>query len=162
MYDSRRFGNPRISGVRDFSLSGRYGRPFWAWSCVGAYSRVHLESRPGTCMNGHRSYGCVACMRTLTGYSTGSQCHSEEDCPALVPAGNGACAKTPLLSALPGYMPGTWVKTMPGGHVTQDAPGMAALDGDMIMATDTMISEMPIRILPVFIGGGPRFSCMGR
>ena len=65
-------------------------------------------------------YGCMACMRIFTGYRTGSQCHSEEDCPALVPVDNGACAKTPLLSALPGCVPGTWVKTMPGGHVTPD------------------------------------------
>jgi hypothetical protein len=34
----------------------------------------------------------------------------------------------------------------------QDASGTAAFDGDMIMATATMTSESPIRILPVFIG----------
>jgi hypothetical protein len=58
---------------------------------------------------------------------------------------------TPLASALPGYAPGPWVSSMPGGHGTQDAPGTAALDGEMIMASETMINERPIRILPVFI-----------
>ena len=77
--------------------------------------------------------------------------NSEEACPSRVPVDTGAGAWTPLMSALPGCGPKTWVKTLPGGHVTPDGPGMAALDGDMIMAHETMISDRPIRILPAFI-----------